>query len=125
MKKVFVMSVFPLVLSFGTMAYAHSGKDPQRELDKALNWLKQYQSEFKGSEKSRSKVKNLSRQLDVLRSRTLLLRNELAECGSVACLKNGEVRYMREIAHTLKATQKTLAQMDTLLNDIKNTGSNN
>lgn len=125
MKNIVVACLLPFLLGAAGLTHAHSGKDPQRELDKSLNWLKQYQSEFKTSEQSHSKIKNLSRQLDALKSRTLLLRNELAECGSVSCLKSDEIQYMKEIARTLKVTRKTLAQMNTLLNDIKEAGSNN
>ncbi|BCD98692.1 hypothetical protein [Marinagarivorans cellulosilyticus] len=109
-----------LIVSSGA-AYAHNGEDPNRELRKSTEHLNAYQSDFDPGDGSREMKNNLEDQLNSIRSRLLLLRNELASDSSMRrCInKDSEIDYFKELDRTLKSSDRFLKQVNKLLDSVK------
>lgn len=107
--------VIYLVLIGGILnnvAYAHSGDDPNRELEKLNNQVKSHNAEFKSLSDTKEKKKNISQQIRGVRSTILLLRNELSGTRANRCIKNeDEIDYFKELDKALKASEKALVQL--------------
>jgi hypothetical protein len=108
-----------LIVSAGK-AYAHNGEDPNRELRKSTEYITTYQSEFESESDLKGMRTNLDAQLNSLRSRLLLLRNELASDSSVRrCInKDSEIDYFKELDRTLKSSDRFLKQVNKLLDSV-------
>lgn len=111
-----------LILScFSGNIFAHSGEDPNRKLAKHLDQINEYQKDFNSESDAIKRKKNLESQLGSLRSRLLVLRNELvSNTSTVKCLKKqSEIDYFKELERTLKSSQRLLKQMETHLEQDK------
>ena len=103
-----------LILSFFSgNIFAHSGEDPNRQLEKNIKKIYENQKDFNSENSAAKRQENLESQLSSLRSRLLLLRNELvSDTSTVRCLKNkSEIDYFKELERSLKSTQRLLKQL--------------
>ncbi|GAB1257083.1 hypothetical protein NBRC116494_15850 [Aurantivibrio plasticivorans] len=97
-------------------AYPHSGLDQNRELKNLSTQIKSHHAEFELTSDLNKKKKHLSQQVRGIRSTLLLLRNELSGTRAKNCIKKeGEVDYFKELGKALKATKKTLDQLDEVI----------
>lgn len=98
------------------VAHAHNGDDSSRELEKLNNQIKSYHTEFKSLSGMKEKKKNLALQVRSIGSKILLLRNELSGTHANRCIKKeDEVDYFKELDKALKASSKTLAQLNQVI----------
>ncbi len=105
---------------FSVEVFAHSGEDPNREMRKSLTQIKDHQSAFESEKDIQRRRKNLVAQVATLRSRLLILRNELVTDGAAQCFKKQtEIDYVKELERTLKSSNRTLKQLKSLLDSVK------
>jgi hypothetical protein len=104
------------ILFLSSYSFAHSGGDPVRELGKKRSYLLKTQKDFGKSDSHEERYENLRKQIRILESSIILLRNTLGtETAQVRSImsKHG-VDYVEEIRNSLTDMNNLLVQLEPL-----------